>query len=562
MDIPKALFPKSAFTKKTLLIIAILLVGSYARFAELGWHFTNVDDAGVAQAILQSKEKNEHDLFAVQRVFNYAPLQFIFTHFLISPDQTYRDFLFWGRLPSCVIGILGLLAMVLFYHRLYGLQNAKVFLPLALLAFSWENIAHAKQMHHYAAGVSAAIALLALLALNLKQKDYSLKRILLNSAVLALLSHAQYQIPIFIPAFFLTLFCHSLLTERKKIALLGKWALGGFVYLALVAPMWFFFLRARMMQFAGAPEWARGANYEFVLTFKEGASLWAKIVTAVLFFTKNLFLIFQSKIAFLPESSFLFPVLVYFFYGLFALGAISFLDTKDERKKFLGMFFGILAITWAAMVALHKLHFAPTRHSLILLPVLAVTISEGIGYCFEKLKQFHDHPWARWVETKSAPALTVAALLLFCLYYGTFLKERRDPFVESEILEVLEKYQVDSLLVNTNTDNLMLMKSIRRYQDEVASKSENPYKCVAWLSRRDVPYTTEQCETMRQFYNLQLLAKAAQEKTPPVLIPPCSDYRLVYSKQIDSDVQVDFSKFIKKNLYTNSFHFYVFKIDR
>lgn len=562
MDIPEIFFPKSIFTKKTLLIIAILLVGSYARLTELSWHFTNVDDAGVAQAILQSKEKNEHDLFAVQRVFNYAPMQFIFTHFLISPDQTYRDFLFWGRLPSCVIGIMGLLAMVLFYHRLYGLQNPKVFLPLALLAFSWENIAHAKQMHHYAAGVSAAVALMALLALNLTRKDYSLKRMLLNSAVLAILSHAQYQIPLFIPAFFSTLFIHSLWTEKKKAALIGKWALSGLVYLALIAPMWFFFLSARMQEFAGAPEWARGANYEFVLSFKEGASLSAKIVTAAAFFLKNLFLIFQSKIAFLPEISPFFPALIYFFYGLFALGAISFLDTKDEKKKFLGMFFGVLAVTWAGMVALHKLHFAPTRHSLILLPVLAVTISEGLGYFFEKLQQLRNNPWSVRFEAVCASLLPLLVLALFCFHYGTFLKERRDPFVESEILEVLEKYQVDSLLVNTNTDNLMLMKNIRRYQDEVTSKSHNPYKCVAWLSRRDVPYTTEQCETMRQFYNLQLLAKAAQEKTPPILIPPCNDYRLVYSKQIDSDVQVDFSKIIKKNLYTNSFHFYVFKIDR
>lgn len=562
MGIPKTLFPKSVFTKKMLLIIAILLVGSYARLTELSWHFTNVDDAGVAQTILQSKEKNEHDLFAVQRVYNYAPLQFIFTHFLISPDQTYRDFLFWGRLPSCVIGILGLLAMILFYRRLYGLQNTKVFLPLALLAFSWENIAHAKQMHHYAAGVSAAAALLALLALNLKQKDYSLKRILLNSAVLALLSHAQYQIPIFIPAFFLTLFCHSLFAEKKKMALIGKWTVGGLTYLALVTPMWFFFLNARMQEFAGAPEWARGANYEFVLSFKEGASLSAKIVTAAAFFLKNLFLIFQSKIAFLPEISPFFPALIYFFYGLFALGAISFLDTKDEKKKFLGMFFGVLAVTWAVMVALHKLHFAPTRHSLILLPVLAVTISEGLGYCFEKLKQLHDYPWIKRAETSCAPALTVAVLILFCLYYGTFLKERRDPFVESEILEVLEKYQVDSLLVNMNTDNLMLMKDIRRYQDEVTSKSQTPYSSVAWISRRDIPYTAGQCEEVRQLYNMQLLAQAVRENKPPIIIPPCSDYRLVYSKQIDSDVQVDFSKFIKKNLYTNSFHFYVFKIDR
>jgi len=96
------------------LFIAILIaVGIYSRFKELAWHFTSIDDIGVARTFLEFP----HDIFVIPKRWTYAPLQFFFSRFLISPDQSYRELLFWGRLIPCLSGIATVLIVIVFYRR-------------------------------------------------------------------------------------------------------------------------------------------------------------------------------------------------------------------------------------------------------------------------------------------------------------------------------------------------------------------------------------------------------------------------------------------------------------
>src|SRR5690606_3243572 len=126
-------------------------------------------DIGVAKSILDHERSGSPGTFtSVARFWTYAPFQFWFTPLLIHPDQTYREFLFWGRLPSVFFSVLGL-ALLAFFYRLYDRwKTGRVFAALAILAFSWENIIHARQMHNYALGVTAFIALMVLLQAGLR----------------------------------------------------------------------------------------------------------------------------------------------------------------------------------------------------------------------------------------------------------------------------------------------------------------------------------------------------------------------------------------------------------
>ena len=69
-----------------LFLALILAVGIYARFADLGWHFTNVDDRGVAEVILENNHTNEYGFFPIPRYYTYAPFQYFITPFLISEE--------------------------------------------------------------------------------------------------------------------------------------------------------------------------------------------------------------------------------------------------------------------------------------------------------------------------------------------------------------------------------------------------------------------------------------------------------------------------------------------
>jgi len=82
-----------------ILIIIVILIGCYARFTDLSWHFSHVDDIGVAKSILDYKSRGAFGVFAVSNRWTYAPGQFLITAFLIHPNQTYRDLLFSGTTP-------------------------------------------------------------------------------------------------------------------------------------------------------------------------------------------------------------------------------------------------------------------------------------------------------------------------------------------------------------------------------------------------------------------------------------------------------------------------------
>lgn len=106
-------------TKKILFLSLafVFLAGILVRLLPLDSHFGHVDDLGVAKTVL--KYQQDYKSFAparilknpvlsllyqwsgVAREWTYAPAQFVLTYYLIHSGQTYREIVFWGRLPSC-----------------------------------------------------------------------------------------------------------------------------------------------------------------------------------------------------------------------------------------------------------------------------------------------------------------------------------------------------------------------------------------------------------------------------------------------------------------------------
>ncbi len=551
-------------------VTLLILLGAAARFADLDTHFTHIDDLGVARTFIFNSTvakgrgmqlKNLFDkITIIPHEFTYAPLQFFITYFLVSPEQSYRQILFWGRFPSCLFGILGLLSLVIFFRKYDRFKTPAVFIALALLAFSHENIIYAKQMESYSIGVFAAVWVLILLISGMRRGNFSLKKLLTAFAGMALLSYMQYQVIFLTPAFALALLAYHLLTDRihwREIIL--NLLIGGALYGLLIFPEYHSFIHFHASFKPPGLNWNAGPSQEFSLQFLPGTPLFTRIAGFVLLFARNLPVVFGSMISFVPEDSLLFHPVTVFFLALFILGIAGLFKTRRLSKKMLGLFFLAVAAIWMALVVTKKLAFSPTRHSLILLPFFAVVAAEGWNSLLGILKPFSRvRSWARFAHIP----LIGFILIMFGVSFPRFLSERKDPFDEKEIEQKLSEFNVDTVIATGWTWNLSLMKNVWEkysyFEEEfrIAPSYRThpvPFKTIAFISHRNT-LNPGIFEAMK--YRINLHSLTAGEGGGLWTSTP-EDYRMVYSKEIVSDVEIDFSKRTQNG--TNSFFFYILR---
>lgn len=504
-----------AVSRWALIFLAVILaVGIFVRFHDLAWHFGTTDDMGVAKDLLWKTAP--HDFFSIPRNWTYAPLQFFLTKLLISKDQTYREALFSGRLPSCLAGISALFALVWFYRRLEGWLSPRLLFPLTLLACSWGAIAHSKQMHNYELGVLAAICLFVLFLEFVRRKDIPLKIALAGALLLCVLSNAHYEILFFLPAFFTGgIFTLRETPAKERMRLLPRFFLAGAVYLILFFPTWYFFLRQNATK--GINPWSSGRSGEYVFNL-QGAELLEKLTYTLKFFFYNFSLVLQSDLGFMPEELLAFEVVSLFLIFLFAVGFAALLRNQDRIRKKFGFFFLALVLTWFGLVMLHKIALGPTRHTLILLPFFCVVIGEGADRLFAPLRAY---PYI----------LSGLVLAAFLFFYPSMAKERHDVFDENEISELIKKYEIRGIFTADYSDPLNLMKSVAPYIKGLGTG--NP----AWIGHSgpiDFPFI------------LKMHGCCSQNR-----------YELVYKKEIESYREVDFSKKANQDEARNRIFVYV-----
>lgn len=371
---------------KFISLFLVFILGAYVRLTDLGTHFTHVDDVDLAYSILRGKkpfdinrmnvdvkEKEKEagghlgKFYSLKRAvlktvdrhpflvpifqragylrqfviipfyWTNAPLQYLITTFLLSPTQSYREILFWGRFPSFIFGILGMLLIILFYRKFYKEEYFSYALTaITLLAFSWENIIYAKQMGNYAAGVTFAILLIIFLWQDLHNPDLSLKRFLLMSMPLAIASYAHYQIIFFIPAYYGTLYLFLLKKAENKLLLLKNFIMSCLAYLIFASPLFLFILHVGTYR---GVNWNTGPSQEFLFHIPSTGAIIGKILYAASFFGKNFIIVMQSNLSIIPEGHALSSPINLVFILLFACGIISFITSESRPRRFMMVFF-------------------------------------------------------------------------------------------------------------------------------------------------------------------------------------------------------------------------------
>ncbi len=584
---------------KASIIAFIILLGIYARFIDLSTHFSHGDDGCIAWSILNALEEKDISYYKakfnekvndtrfipiriLERIglldklillemklrlskyiveplaFTGAPLQFLFTANLLNLDQTYREILFWGRFPSFVFSIIALIVIALFYR---SLKKEDYFLhlicTLTILALSWQNIIYAKQMQVYSVGVLCAILILYLLLFNLENINLSYKRQFKNSILLTIFTYAQYQSVILTIAFYITSFFHCYSRIREKSMLIKNYILGLMTYIAMILPGYFFFARDKVKVMI---TYDRNLNKEFILNEyildkAPDGSIVDKIYYGVLFLFKNSLILIESNCAVVPEKTHLRILLSSIFISLFLIGMISLFVTKNLNFKVLGYFFLIVSFLLVIMVVFNKHALYPTRHNLILLPYQAFIISEGIGFCFIKIKNLN---LRRRFHCVISIIFSLLLIISFFIYFERIVKERRDKFDENELFTLINKYKVSTIISYAGFSGFGLMLfnknktklNFNHFNNTYWQVYNNPtnYDRIAFISYRS-PLNKFQFDYIKSQINANYLSKANTLKFN------YNEYKFIYSKEINSIIEQDFSYKTKNG--TNGFFFYV-----
>ncbi|MSR77737.1 MAG: hypothetical protein EXS63_05870 [Candidatus Omnitrophica bacterium] len=554
-----------------LICFILLFVGIFIRADDLSRHFSHRDDLMVPQFILnydQPAFRRELDqargiqrplalakyqikkILSVPAVTTFAPLQFLATSFLLSPDQDYRDVLFLSRLPSFVFSILGLLLCLLFYWKYNRFTTPAVLMALTLLTFSWENIIYAKQSNSYSIGVFVVLGLLCLLWTYLN-RPLTIKNAAWYGFLLALLSHAQYQMIFMIPAFLAAAFIYHWKNQKQSF----KRAVSTTGILALsygigVLPLFLFFLSKKLG--AGANFWNIGPHHEFLCPRIRILPLVEMISVLFHFFPTAFFAAFSAMTGFIPENHPLFIPIAWILLLLFFAGIIYFLQTQDKRVKTLGLFFLFLGITWILLILLRKITLGPTRHALVLLPCLAIMIAEGWFFLVGKINFSKN---SRGIISSIIP-LSIAVLFFYS--YPSMMRQRKDPFDPVKIEAVLKQYNVRTVVSCHSTWNLHLMKNITsnfhyvtHYDNWFEDKGKPNFQRVAYVCHDkkidEQTFNRTQSEINEVFER--------QRKPDYQWQDHFKDYRIIYSEERDSNTEMEFSARTKNG--TNGFYYYV-----
>jgi hypothetical protein len=524
----------------------VIVLGTVVRYADLGTHFGHEDDIGVAATILWQDNPSlsigtvlARKILAVPDQWTYAPLQFLLTPLLLSQDQSYRQVLFWGRFPSFLFGVASMVLMARFLRILRRGEDPfpEQLLGAALIAFSWENVLYAKQMETFTIGVAAAIVLMILLVQHLRDVRLGWGQMAWLGLVLGLLICAQYQILFFLPGFFIVLFLAyaKAAGSVRKVALRMSVAAG--IVLAFFVPLYILFLRTVPIK-AGYIHWNAGPDQSFAFSLPGQGGFLGAAAYALTFFAKNLYIVFETTIAFSFEDGVVTRLAGVMLFPVFLAGMASLAAGRDPVRRSLGWFIGISALTWAALIVMRKLTLGPTRHTLILLPLFVLGITEGLR-ALSVLLRAGD----RTVRTASA-ALTAFIAAAFLISFPAVRAERQDPFDEQRMAGLLSQYSVRSVLQYGYTQNVFLMRDVRR--------------SLPVIAKFDLWPAAGKDQALREFPQGSL-AFVSQRGPLPDDIRAILDrygYQRVYADEQASDVESDFSRRTKNG--SNGRYVYIY----
>lgn len=558
-----------------ILIVASIALGILTRYLFLGTHFSHVDDLTPLRSILEWKKypvlenwlsnpthpwaslfkffnsihllmplsilvDTKNQAFGVAGSSTYAPLQFLLTSLLIHPEMSYEQLIFWGRMPSFLIGSASILMIGYLIKKIF--QNNSlvlVLIAILLISFSLENIVYTVQVESYAIGVLILIIYLILFFRMIDKSDLNFIDLIVIMLSTLVFSWSQYQFLFFLPGFYLGLIFHGS-TLKDKRYLFKSIGVSIAAFLS-VLPIYSFMSKTGLL--GRGVNWNAGVSGEYLFSIIPFQSIFEPIIYILKFFINNTYVVIQSNFTmgygFLNHPAYFISLLLFMILGLF--------NVFKKSKPFF-IFIMTTKLVWMGLVILRILTLSPTRHSLILFPLQVVLLLFGLDLLFDFMRR------------NSLSFLAYFKIIILTVLYTGFFasiievyESRIDPFNESKIDSLVQSFQVDHILSYGWTWNLHFMDYPKLYLMDIGiygKMNDTQSDTIAFIGHRD-PMASDAFTYVVESLN-QLDGQSYSTNI--------EDYILIYSEEIKSDVEIDSVNYTKNG--TNGYYFYVFKIKK
>lgn len=290
--------------------------------------------------------------------------------------------------------------------------------------------------------------------------------------------------------------------------------------------------------------WSSGINLEYLFSIK-GLNFYEIFTYSLKFFFFNFIDILYAITGFYYIENYAFKLILFTtIIALMILGLINLYKTKDTTLFSFFLFIIIGFVGWIVMVLIQKFPLSPTRHSLILLPILVILITSGIGFLLKKIN----------INSYLKMLLIPFIFSVFLINYSTFYKNRISSFSEEEISNLIDKYSVDTLFLLDYTMAPILMQKLELpiyyygnwINERYIHKNQNK---ICFLSHRSNIEINRAIKTYNNaiFFNHDNSKKLSNKSLS-----------LLYSKEITSNVEMEFGNMVKDA--TNSFYLYIYEL--
>jgi 4-amino-4-deoxy-L-arabinose transferase-like glycosyltransferase len=415
-------------------------------------------------------------------------------------------------------------------------------------------------MISYAIGIFSVLLLLLLLLFYCRLKELTKKNMLVLGSFLAMLVYTQYQILFFIPAFFSALFLWHVKDRYDVRGKIIKFLPAGFSFLLVFLPLYLFFIRRSAVQVTGINAgryYNAGPSGEFLFLVNPTAGILENIKYFFQFFFENNIIVLQTMTAFVPEGSYLYLPTFLLVLILFTTGIVGFIKADGVIRQ-IGLFFMFTWITWMILVLVGQITLSPTRHSLVLLPLMVITICQGSYFICDRIQRMSKR--LKYIHSITAVVLSVFVIATFLYHIGEFKKARTDRFDESEIENILQQQAVDSIMLHRCTYNLVLMKSINNkypiFYGCGGYWKSNAYVDNYKISGRRIAFVGMGSEMSEG--NFEDLTSASNELVGMnIFNNTFRDHKLIFSKKKPSGSQMEFSN--RTGSQINGFAMYVYE---
>lgn len=435
-----------------ILLFLAIAIGCVVRIYMCIYHFTSCDDLGVAMSMLNGEGhewsiRNCVDGFLSFRAFGwtYAPLQFIVTCILLSPQYSYLQTIVIGRIPSLFFGVISLF---IFYRLCASIWQDEeevkgkqaIICSLILLATSFENIIYSAQMESYAIGVAAVLVCLFLFVINVDEF-----KITYTTVLVSLLCYAQYQLFIFVFCFYAVMFFkyfHVRKTCRRVV-------LSGITSVVLNIPNLHSFFDKGMGD--RGLNWNIGFEGQFLYDITTLDNFGEIFRYTVKFFINNVLQCYKYLL--LPCKYETIAAIIAAFLVILTLIGLLKLHKGNQVERDIGYFIDAVFALYLVLILKGTLTLSPSRHLLVMVPVILICICAGFIALLNKLTNL------KYCDIISGSFYAII-IILFMLELPDQINDRTNRFDAEYFENVIKEYDADFVITYGYSMDAYLLENV------------------------------------------------------------------------------------------------------